>query len=98
MAYPAASRIAPRWRAHARSMPGGLIVLKASSSRVSWRGSIRVAMRGILSRSRARGPAPPPHPMVQGLHRDGEREREVEVALGDVEMQAVGDQHHADHD
>src|SRR5512141_587608 len=94
---PARSRIAPRCRAQARSIPGGLMVLNASSSRVRARGSIRAVMRAIFSRGRAGDPAALAYPGIERLHADGEGEREVEVALRDVEVQAVGHEEDADH-
>ncbi len=39
-----------------------------------------------------------PHAQVEHLHPDRERHGEVDVALGHVEVEAVGDERHADHD
>jgi hypothetical protein len=93
MRKPADSSSSPSLRAHARSIPGGLIVLYARSSRVSAPGSSAFTLRPSRG-----GAAPAARPVVQRLDHDREEEREVDVALGNVEVHAVGDQDHADED
>ena len=93
---PASSSIAPRCARRRAPCPGGLMVLKRSSSRVSARGS-RCGHGIRVPAARARRLRRCAHQWLSASTPTENAEREVDVALRDVEVHAVGDQHHADH-